>query len=134
MTDPLIRVGTDVVDVDRFRAALERTPRLRDRLFRPDEQRYADRVADPAKRYAARFAAKEATLKALGRGLGDVRLFDIEVVRADSGAPALVLHDGAGELAASIGVRSLELSLTHSDLVAHAIVVAVVAADPGPAR
>ncbi|MCB0995083.1 MAG: holo-ACP synthase [Acidimicrobiales bacterium] len=125
---PLLRVGTDIVDVDRMRTALNRTPRLRERLFRPDEREYAERVADPAKRYAARFAAKEATLKALGRGLGEVPLFDIEVVRSESGAPAIVLHDAAVGAASSAGVHQLELSLTHTDLVAHAIVVAVYSA------
>lgn len=120
-----LRVGTDVVDVARMRRVLERTPGLRDRLFRPDEQAYAERVADPAKRYAARFAAKEATLKVLGRGLGEVALRDIEVVRAESGAPALVLHGEARRIAAALGVDQLEVSLTHTDLVAHAVVVAL---------
>ena len=46
---------------------------------------------DPAESLAARFAAKEAVMKALGVGLGDFEFRDVEVRRADSGEPSLVL-------------------------------------------
>ena len=75
----MIGIGIDLVDIDRFRRSLERTPSLRDRLFRPDERTYADSHVDPAGRYAVRFAAKEAALKALGLGLGGMAMHDIEV-------------------------------------------------------
>ena len=38
----MIGIGVDLVDVDRFRDSLARTPSLRDRLFRPEERAYAD--------------------------------------------------------------------------------------------
>ena len=72
-----------------------------------------------------RFAAKEAVLKAVGAGLGACRLRDIEVVRAESGAPALVLHDAAAALAAEHGVTRWHLSLTHTATMAEAVVIAV---------
>ena len=121
----MIGVGTDVVDIDRFRVALDRSPRLRTRLFRPAERDYAERRRDPAERYAGRFAAKEAVMKALGVGLGEVPMFDIEVVRAESGAPELELHGRAAEVAAARGVTGWLLSLSHTDHVAHAIAIAL---------
>ena len=84
----MIGIGNDLVDIDRFRRALERTPTLRERLFTEAERSYADARADPTERYAVRFAAKEAVMKALGVGLGEMQMRDIEVQRADSGAPA----------------------------------------------
>ena len=50
---------------------------------------------------------------------------DIEVQRADSGAPELVLHGTAAEVAAARGVRRWLITLSHSDTVAQAIVVAL---------
>ena len=120
-----VGVGTDLVDVDRFRRVLQRTPSIRDRLFRDDERAYAELRSDPAERYAARFAAKEAVMKALGVGLGEVALYDIEVVRADGGTPSIRLHGAAAELAARRGVSSLLVSLTHVAASAHAVVIAV---------
>ncbi len=122
----MIGIGTDLVDLDRFRDALERTPGLVPRLFSPDEQAYAERRNDPTERYAARFAAKEAVMKALGVGLGACEFTDIEVVRdEDSGAPAVALRGRAAALAEEAGVTRWLLTLTHSHAAAHAIAVAL---------
>ena len=48
----------------------------------------------------------------------------IEVVRAESGQPALVLRGKASALADERGVTRWHLSLSHSGLVAEAIAVA----------
>jgi holo-[acyl-carrier protein] synthase len=121
----LIGIGNDLVDIDRFRRVLERTPSLRDRLFTDAERAYADARSDPTERSAVRFAAKEAVMKALGVGLGDMTLRDIEVVRAESGAPQIVLHGSAATLAAARGVSRWLVTLSHSATVAQAIVVAL---------
>jgi holo-[acyl-carrier protein] synthase len=120
----VIGVGTDLVEVARFRQALRRTPGLRTRCFTEAERAYAERRSDPVERLAARFAAKEAVMKALGVGLGACGFTDIEVVRAESGQPAVRLHGTAAALAAERGVTSWHLSLTHTDTAAHALVVA----------
>ncbi len=120
----MIGLGVDSVDVARFRSVLARTPRLAIRVFTAAERDYAALQRDPTQRLAARFAAKEATMKALGVGLGQVRLVDIEVSRQPSGAPGLVLHGGAAALADTLGVTRWWLSMTHTDLVASAVVVA----------
>mgnify|MGYP003618705659 FL=1 len=122
----VVGVGTDLVDLARFRQAAERTPGILTRYFTADEQAYAERRGDPTERYAARFAAKEAVMKALGVGLGACELADIEVVRdEDSGAPDLRLHGKAAALADERGVTAWRISLTHTDTAAHAIVIAV---------
>jgi holo-[acyl-carrier protein] synthase len=121
----LIGVGIDVVDLVRFRAMLARTPGVAERLFTDDERDYAGRQRDPTPRLAARFAAKEATMKALGVGLGAFGWHDVEVVRLESSAPALRVTGQAETLAASSGVREWKVSLSHSDLIAQALVVAL---------
>jgi holo-[acyl-carrier protein] synthase len=120
----MIGVGTDLVDLDRFRTALERTPGLKARCFTEAEQEYAERRRDPLERFAARFAAKEAVMKALGVGLGSCELREIEVVRAESGQPSVHLHGRAAALSADHGVSAWHLSLTHSETAAHAIAIA----------
>lgn len=123
----IVGVGVDVVGVARFRRSLDRTPTLAERLFTGGERAYAEaaRPAMAAQRLAARFAAKEAVLKALGAGLGACGFHDIEVVRDDdSGAPSLALHGPALALAAERAVASWHLSLSHTDELATAFVVA----------
>ena len=121
----MIGIGLDVVEIERFRLALGRTPGLKRRLFRPEERAYADLRLDPTERYAVRFAAKEAVMKALGCGLGTIAMFDIEVVRAESGAPSVQLHGTARGRADELGVTHWLLSLAHTTRAAQAIAVAL---------
>jgi holo-[acyl-carrier protein] synthase len=121
----VLGIGVDLCEVDRMRAALERTPTLRRRLFTETEQAYCDRKKDPAERYAARFAAKEAVLKAMGLGVGACKWREIEVARAESGAPSVALHGGAERLAKERGIVGWRLSMTHTHRVAEAIAVAL---------
>jgi holo-[acyl-carrier protein] synthase len=123
-TTGIVGVGIDAVDLDRFRTVLGRRSRLAWRLFTAGELDYAALAPDPAPRLATRFAAKEAVMKALGVGLWSFRLTDVEVVRDGLDAPTLALHDGAADLAAVRGVGRWHLSLTHTDTVALAVVVA----------
>ena len=132
MADPLtsgipsvIGIGTDLVEVARFRLALERRPGLAERLFSDEERAYADRFRDPTKSLAARFGAKEAVMKALGVGLWKFALRDVEVQRRRSGEPFLALYGKAAELAADRGVREWRLTLTHTDTMAMAVALAL---------
>jgi holo-[acyl-carrier protein] synthase len=120
-----VGVGVDLCDVVRMREVLGRTPGFARRVFTEDEREYCDRKRDPAERYAARFAAKEAVLKAMGLGIGACGMRDIEVVRASSGAPSLALHRRALPLAAERGITGWLLTLSHTDTLAIAQVVAV---------
>jgi holo-[acyl-carrier protein] synthase len=121
----VIGIGSDLVELDRFRLALSRTPGLRTRIFTEAEQAYANARHDPTERYAVRFAAKEAVLKALGVGLGAMAMRDIEVQREDSGAPTIVLHGSAAQFARQRGVSRWLVTLTHTSKLAQAIVVAL---------
>jgi holo-[acyl-carrier protein] synthase len=121
----VIGIGTDLVELDRFRLALTRTPGIVDRLFTDDERAYCELRRDPTERFAARFAAKEAVLKAMGAGIGECDFRDIEVVRADSGAPSVRLHGRAVELATDRGVGEWRLTMSHTASLAQAIAVAL---------
>src|SRR6187200_3420421 len=107
-------VGIDLLDVERFERALERRPRLADRLFTDAEREYAAGRARPAMHLAARFCAKEAVAKALGLTAWSWR--DVEVV-ATEGAPEVALSGSVGRRAAELGVTAT-VSLTHTDTVA----------------
>ena len=121
-----VGLGIDIVEVERMKRILDRTPSFAERVFSPDERAYCDRMASPATHYALRFAAKEAVVKALGTGFaGGIGVRDIEVVRTKSGRPIAKLTGRALEVAHEQGVRELSISLsyTHTDAVACAMAV-----------
>jgi holo-[acyl-carrier protein] synthase len=109
-------VGIDLVEIQRVERALERRPRIADRLFTAGELAYARERARPGRHLAARFAAKEAVIKALGQG---VPPRDIEVVGGKP--PRLQLHGRAAEVA---GDAEIAISLTHSRENAAAVAIA----------
>lgn len=118
-------LGVDIVEIDRMRLALERTPRMRERLFSADERAYCDSRRKPEIHYAMRFAAKEAVLKALGTGFSGMRFTDVEVGRDDRGRPVPRLSGRAAEVAAERGIIEMHLSLsfTHTTAVASAVAI-----------
>jgi holo-[acyl-carrier protein] synthase len=120
----IVGVGIDAVDVARMRETITRTPSFRSRCFTEAERAYAEKANDPSERYAVRFAAKEAVMKAMGVGLGAFGFFDVEVARADDGVPTLVVTGEAAGLAEVRGITRWHVSLTHTELVAIAYVIA----------
>lgn len=120
----VIGIGIDLVDIERFRRSLERTPTMRARLFTPVELADLAGRSDPVPGLAARFAAREAVMKALGLGLGAFGFHDVWVERAESGAPSLHFAGTALALSDLAGVSRWHLSLTHSDTTAAAYTIA----------
>jgi holo-[acyl-carrier protein] synthase len=120
----VIGIGIDLVDIERFRRSLERTPSMRERLFTAAELAYVAAQIDPVPSLAVRFAAREAVMKSLGVGLGAFGFHDAWVDRSSSGRPSLVIAGRAAELADAAGVTTWHLSLTHSDVMAAAYVIA----------
>ncbi|MCU1399957.1 MAG: acpS [Acidimicrobiales bacterium] len=120
----MIGIGVDAVEIERFRTSLTRTPTMRQRLFTAEELAYVAPKSDPVPSLAARFAAREAVMKALGVGLGAFGFHEVWVSRAASGVPSLNVTGAAAVLAEAAGVSRWHLSLTHSDLIAIAYVIA----------
>jgi holo-[acyl-carrier protein] synthase len=125
LSGALLGIGLDSVDIARFARIMGRRPTVLIRLFTAGERSYADGLANPAPSLAARFAVKEATMKALGVGLGSFDWDDVEVERRPGGAPALLVTGRAAELATALGVGRWHVSITHTETTASAIVVAV---------
>ena len=119
----IIGIGIDVASIDRFAASLKRTPTLAERLFTPDELVTPSGEPRGPASLAARFAAKEALAKALGAP-GGLLWTDAEVRSEESGRPVLELRGTVAACAASLGVRTWHLSLSHDAGVASAVVIA----------
>ena len=123
----VLGLGTDLIEIERVQASIDRFgERFLERIFTPGEIAYCQqKKKHAAESFAARFAAKEAGAKALGTGISrGVGWKEIEVRRAAGERPALHLSGRAAERAAAMGVKRLQLSLTHSRTLALAIVAA----------
>jgi holo-[acyl-carrier protein] synthase len=119
MTAPLI--GIDMVEPERLRNSLARTPGLAAALFHPGERAYCERQPSPEQHLAARFSAKEAVVKALGLKRFDP--LDVEVLEGGERCDVR-LHGEAARRAESLGLK-VTISLTHLNGMAAAVALAM---------
>jgi holo-[acyl-carrier protein] synthase len=113
-------VGIDLLEIERLERALQRRPRLAERLFTDGERAYAQSRARPAMHLAARFCAKEAVAKALS--LHEWSWRDIEVVGGGDTPPRVQLAGTAAARAGELGA-AVAVSLTHTRGMAGAVAV-----------
>jgi holo-[acyl-carrier protein] synthase len=115
-----MRIGVDLIEIERVQRALDRYPGFKDRCFTSAEQDYCDSRANPAQHYAARFAGKEAVGKALGSGV----LFTWREVEIHGRPkPAVVLSGRTRAWAERIGAAEIDLSMSHSRGLATAVCI-----------
>lgn len=119
----VLGLGTDLIEIERVQASMDRFgERFLDRVFTEGEIAYCMRKKQSAESFAARFAAKEAGAKALGTGISrGVSWKEIEVRREIGQRPTLHFSGRAQELANAMGVRRVQLSLSHSRTLAMAV-------------
>lgn len=121
----IVGLGLDIEEIARVEQVLTRRGEaMLRRLYTAREVAYCESHKKKFERYAARFAAKEAAMKALGTGWRrGVRWRDIEVVNAPSGKPTLRLDGVARQIADSLRVKNISLTITHSGNLAVAEVI-----------
>lgn len=119
----IVGIGIDVVPVERFAAALKRTPALAGKLFTAAEQVTSTGQPRTAESLAARFAAKEALAKALGAP-GGMAWTDAEVHTDPEGRPYLQVSGTVAARADALGTTGWHVSLSHDGGIASAVVIA----------
>ena len=113
--------GIDIIEIDRIQNVLIKHPeRFLRKIFTEYEINYC---RGRATQLAARFASKEAAMKALGTGIRGVGWREVEVQRLRSVKPYIILHGRAKKRAESMGIKKIELSISHSKNLATAMVI-----------
>ena len=115
-----MKVGLDLIEIERVQRALDRYPRFRERCFTEAEREYCDSRPNPAQSYAGRFAGKEAVGKALGIG---VRFTWKEIEIVGRPKPGVRLSGRTRAWAERVRAGAIDLSMTHSRELAAAICV-----------
>lgn len=120
-------IGIDIIEIERIEGSIERLgERFLNRVFTEQERAYCDRQARPAINYAARFAVKEAVAKAFGTGIGkNLALLDINVLRAESGAPSVEITGDGASFMQQHGITEVKVSLSHAEHYAAANAMAI---------
>ncbi len=116
-------IGTDIIEIGRIKAAIEKNQKFVDRTYTTKEQDFLGRKKN-FESHAGNFAAKEAIVKALGTGLRKLNFVDIEVLRDDLGKPYVELNDKILGVMKQMGITQIEVTLSHCKEYAVAFAIA----------
>ena len=119
--------GIDLVDCPRIEQMIERHgERFIKRVFTAAEQAYAQANKNDVEKLAGRFAAKEAILKLMGTGWrGRIAWTDIEIINNAAGQPEVTLGGEVRKIADKLGIKHVNVSITHTANFAIASAVAL---------
>ena len=120
----VIGIGTDLVDVSRIRAEIERNPAFIENVFSPAEIEWCEACFNPAERYAGRFAAKEAFYKALPVWVqNETSWLDVEILAGSNGEPKIRPSVNCNDSLRKLGVDTIFVSISHENELAIAFIV-----------
>lgn len=120
----ILGIGTDIVEIGRIKASIERNPQaLPRRVLRDQELAQFARATKPEAYLAKRFAAKEAASKAFGTGIGRIAWHDLEVVNDELGAPSILCFGNAKVMLEAMAATRIHLSLADEREAALAFVI-----------
>ena len=118
-----MQVGIDTVEIKRIEALIKSKERFVERVFSLKEQQEFSKRNNKPQHIAAAFSAKEAFSKALGTGISGFDLNEVSLLHKENGKPYLEFSGKAHEIVEKNNL-SFDVSITHTDKIATAIVIA----------
>lgn len=118
-------IGTDIIEIDRIRNALNKNLRLLDKIFSEDELIVLKEKNYKSESVAGNFSAKEAVVKSIGTGLRGFNLKDVQILRNELNMPIVVPTGKFKEYLNKIGVSEIMVSISHSKNYATATAIAI---------
>lgn len=103
-------IGTDIVEVERIEKSINRTDKFLEKVFTQREVDYCNSKPNRYERYAGRFCAKEAVSKALGTGVRNFNLTDLEILNDELGKPIIYFNEKLEKLEKDYEIH---LSISH---------------------
>ncbi|MGL4570137.1 MAG: holo-ACP synthase [Clostridium sp.] len=109
----IIGIGTDIIEIERVKKAVERNPKFLEKMFTEREIEFLRSRNLKSETIAGSFSAKEAVSKALGTGIRGFAFSDIEVLRDSLGKPEVILSDKITKLM-NISLK-VQVSISHNN-------------------
>ena len=104
-------IGTDIIEISRIETSINRTKTFKEKVYTKNEIEHIEKKRNPYASYAGRFAAKEAVSKALGTGVRNFSLRDIEILNDELGKPNIILYNNLKDFMKNF---VFQVSISHS--------------------
>ena len=118
----ILGVGTDIIEIDRIKNAIDNTPGFLEKVFTKREVEELSKNTLRVESVAGNFAVKEAVSKAVGTGIRGFSFRDIEVFRDELGKPIVRVSSKIEEVIKSKDYL-FNVSISHNKTMTIAFVV-----------
>ena len=121
----IVGVGNDIIEIERIEKAISKES-FKNKVYTQRELENIEKRGDRVETYAGIFSAKEAISKAIGTGVREFSLTDLEILNDDLGKPYVVVSEKLDKIIKSKKEDyQIEISISHSKKYATAVAMVI---------
>ncbi len=119
----IVGIGNDIIEIERIEKAISKES-FKDKIYTQRELENIKKRGNRAETYAGVFSAKEAISKAIGTGVREFSLTNLEILNDDLGKPYVVVSEKLDKIIKSKKENyQIEISISHSKKYATAMAI-----------
>ena len=119
----IVGIGNDIIEIERIEKAILKEG-FKNKIYTQRELKNIEKRGNRTETYAGIFSAKEAISKAIGTGVREFSLTDLEILNDDLGKPYVVVSEKLDKiLKTKKEDYQIEISISHSRKYATAMAI-----------
>ena len=121
----IVGIGNDIIEIERIEKAILKEG-FKNKVYTERELENIEKRGNRTETYAGIFSAKEAISKAIGTGVREFSLIDLEILNDDLGKPYVVVSEKLDKIIKSKKENyQIEISISHSKKYATAMAIII---------
>ena len=119
----IVGIGNDIIEIERIEKAISKEG-FKNKVYTQKELENIEKRGNRTETYAGIFSAKEAISKAIGTGVREFSLIDLEILNNDLGKPYVVVSEKLDKILKNKKEDyQIEISISHSRKYATAMAI-----------
>ena len=119
----IIGIGNDIIEIERIEKAISKED-FKNKIYSQRELENIQKRGNRTETYAGIFSAKEAISKAIGTGVREFSLTDLEILNDDLGKPYVIVSEKLDKILRNKKEDyQIEISISHSKKYAIAMAI-----------
>ena len=121
----IVGIGNDIIEIERVEKAILKEG-FKNKVYTQKELENIEKRGNRTETYAGIFSAKEAVSKAIGTGVREFSLIDLEILNDDLGKPYVVVSEKLDKILKNKKESyQIEISISHSKKYATAMAIII---------
>ena len=121
----IVGIGNDIIEIERIEKAISKEG-FKNKVYTQRELENIEKRGNRTETYAGIFSAKEAISKAIGTGVREFSLTDLEILNDDLGKPYVAVSEKLDKIIKDKKEDyQIEISISHSKKYATAVAIVI---------